>query len=180
MTAPRIACAAAALTLALLASGEAWACLPSIDTPEQQAAQVRLYHAGYWNNATQVYLAEATEVATSWWPDPATTDVSPSGYSEVERPLTRVRLTPLLTLKGPEATEPVELSFTRDSEPVCTPPLWRDHTVQTGLGSRYIVYVRPDMPPLRGRIDTVRVEDLQDRATRSAWEAAARQARRGN
>lgn len=172
----RAAAGVAALMLTVMGGGEAKACLPSIDTPEQLTERIRPYHAGYWNNASQVYLADVTEIAFTWRPSEESPDLSRSGMSLVERGSTRVRLRPLLTLKGPEATEATDLSFDpliRDGLH-CAPPLWRDHTISPGLGARYIVYVGTNP----SEVTTVLAEDVQDRATLSAWDAAARRARR--
>lgn len=162
----------AALALSVLGGGEAMACLPSTDTPEQLTERIRPYHAGYWNNASQVYLADVTEMAWTWQPGEESPDLSRSGMSLVDRRSTRVRLRPLLTLKGPEATEATDLSFGRSSFDgvQCLGPLWRDHTMSPGLGARYIVYVGTNP----SEVVTVLAEDVRDRATLSAWDAAAR------
>jgi hypothetical protein len=170
----------AALALSVLGGGEAMACLPSIDTPEQLTERIRPYHAGYWNNASQVYLADVTEIAWTWQPSEESPDLSRSGMSLVDRGSTRLRLRPLLTLKGPEATEATDVSFGRSSLDgmQCGGPMWRDHTISPGLGVRYIVYVgiNPATPP--GEVVTVLAEDVRDQTTLSAWDAAARRARR--
>lgn len=170
----------AALMLSVLGGGEARACLPSTDTPEQRTERIRPYHAGYWNNASQVYVADVTEIAWTWHPSEASPDLSRNGMSLVDRRSARIRLRPLLTLKGPEATETIDVSFwpSRLDDMQCGGPMWRNHTISPGLGVRYIVYVgiNPATPP--GEVLTVLAEDVRDRTTLSAWDAAARRARR--
>jgi hypothetical protein len=169
-----------AVGLAITIPQAALACTPSLLTTEERQARTLAYQADYWNNASSVYVAQVTEIATALAADDEPLDLSRGGTVPPSlRAVTQVRLTltPILALKGPTSSAPVSLSFSRAMmEPsVCNAPFWRNHEYGPGLGQRYLVYSGFSTPQVGGDVQTVLAIDVQDPAALAAWDAAAPQ-----
>lgn len=169
-----------AIGLAITTSQAALACTPSLLTAEERQARTLAHQADYWNNASSVYLAQVTEIATALAAENESLNLSRGGIVPLGlQTVTQVRLTltPILALKGPTSGAPVSLSFSSSmmERPVCNAPFWRNHEDGPGLGQRYLVYSGFSTPQVGGDIQTVLAIDVQDPAALAAWDAAAPQ-----